>query len=195
MRCVDADKLYPDCMTKDGKLAISQSQLANAPTVKFSLMPADETKEEAYKRGYEKGKIKGILKANTRQQGDLISKQLVIDAMNEVYCHIEMIKKRPVNKTEQAMYLDMVGAVKSVPTEERPQGKWIPREDMDYIDENKVVHNHFECNKCGFIHDFIDGHTAQYNFCPQCGKDMRKPNCVTCDHFGKCEGCEKGEEE
>lgn len=33
MRYVDADKLYPDCMTKDGKLAISQSQLANAPTV------------------------------------------------------------------------------------------------------------------------------------------------------------------
>lgn len=33
MRLIDADKLYPDCMTKDGKLAISQSQLANAPTV------------------------------------------------------------------------------------------------------------------------------------------------------------------
>jgi len=33
MGLVDADKLYPDCMTKDGKLAISQSQLANAPTV------------------------------------------------------------------------------------------------------------------------------------------------------------------
>lgn len=27
------------------------------------------------------------------------------------------------------------------------------------------------------------------------GADMRKPNCVTCEHFGKCEGCEKGEEE
>ena len=33
MRLIDADKLYPDCMTKDGKLAISQSQLANAPVV------------------------------------------------------------------------------------------------------------------------------------------------------------------
>lgn len=33
MRLIDADKLYPDCMTKDGKLAISQSQLANALTV------------------------------------------------------------------------------------------------------------------------------------------------------------------
>lgn len=44
----------------------------NAPTVKFSLMPADETKEDAYKRGYKKGKIAEILKANTRPQGEWI---------------------------------------------------------------------------------------------------------------------------
>lgn len=56
----------------------------------------------------------------------------------------------------------------------RPKGEWIAREDMDYLDENKVVHKHFMCNKCGFIHDFIDGHTTQYNFCPNCGADMRK---------------------
>ena len=47
---------------------------------------------------------------------DLISRRSAIDAMNEVYCHIKMIKKRPVNKTEQAIYLDMIGAVKSVPS-------------------------------------------------------------------------------
>lgn len=33
MRPIDADKLYPDCLTKEGKLAISQSQIAEAPTV------------------------------------------------------------------------------------------------------------------------------------------------------------------
>lgn len=27
------------------------------------------------------------------------------------------------------------------------------------------------------------------------GTPLSKPNCVTCDHFGKCEGCEKKEEE
>ena len=37
MRLIDADKLYPDCMTKDGKLAISQSQLANAPAISIDL--------------------------------------------------------------------------------------------------------------------------------------------------------------
>ena len=33
MRLIDADKLHPDCLTKDGKFAISQSQIAKAPTV------------------------------------------------------------------------------------------------------------------------------------------------------------------
>ena len=32
-RLIDADKLYPDCLTKNGRLAISQNQIANAPTV------------------------------------------------------------------------------------------------------------------------------------------------------------------
>ena len=57
---------------------------------------------------------------------------------------------------------------------ERPKGKWIHREDMDYLDENKVNHIHFMCEKCEFVHDFIDGHTAQYNFCPNCGAKMRE---------------------
>lgn len=55
---------------------------------------------------------------------ELISRQDAIDAMNEVYCHIEKIKKRPVNKTEQAMYLDMIGAVKSVPSAQRDTDEW-----------------------------------------------------------------------
>lgn len=57
--------------------------------------------------------------------------------------------------------------------EEKPTGEWIAREDMDYLDENKVEHKHFECNKCGLIHDFIDGHTSSYNFCPNCGAKMK----------------------
>ncbi len=32
-RLIDADKLYPDVLTNKGTLAISQSQVANAPTV------------------------------------------------------------------------------------------------------------------------------------------------------------------
>ena len=55
MRLIDADKLYPDCMTKDGKLAISQSQLANAPTV-----------EDRYSEGYSDGYLDGMSGADMR---------------------------------------------------------------------------------------------------------------------------------
>lgn len=29
-----------------------------------------------------------------------------------------------------------------------------------------------QCSECGFIHKFIGGHTAQYNYCPNCGAKM-----------------------
>lgn len=53
-------------------------------------------------------------------------------------------------------------------------GKWIARKDMNYLDENKIIHEHFMCDRCGFIHDFIDGHTTQYKYCPNCGARMIK---------------------
>lgn len=59
----------------------------NTPTVKFSLMPADETKEDAYKGGYEKGKIKGILMANTRPQGEWVKvkeERMSVDMSGEI---------------------------------------------------------------------------------------------------------------
>ena len=52
------------------------------------------------------------------------------------------------------------------------KGHWIHREDMDYLDENGVTNTHLMCEDCGFIHNFKDNHTAQYNFCPNCGADM-----------------------
>lgn len=67
---------------------------------------------------------------------------------------------------------------------ELPQGEWIR------IDAEKV-----KCPFCEVIHLMYAYPRTTANFCPSCGADMRKPNCVTCDHFGKCEGCEKGDEE
>ena len=26
------------------------------------------------------------------------------------------------------------------------------------------------CDNCGFVHFFVEGHDAQYKFCPQCGE-------------------------
>ena len=29
------------------------------------------------------------------------------------------------------------------------------------------------CKKCGFVHFFIEGHDAQFKFCPACGKAVK----------------------
>ena len=57
--------------------------------------------------------------------------------------------------------------------EKRNHGEWVRREDMDFIDQNGVEHFHYMCENCGIVHDFLDCHTEQYNFCPTCGADMR----------------------
>ena len=58
----------------DGKCFFTLDEILrlidNSPTVKFSLLPADESKDDAYMRGYEKGLAVGILK--TRSQGEWI---------------------------------------------------------------------------------------------------------------------------
>lgn len=40
MRLIDADKLYPDCLTKTCRLAISQSQISAAPIVEYTFEEA-----------------------------------------------------------------------------------------------------------------------------------------------------------
>ena len=68
----------------------------------------------------------------------------------------------------------MVDEVMDLPSvQPSRKGHWIHREDMDYLDENGVTNTHLMCEDCGFIHNFKDNHTAQYNFCPNCGADMR----------------------
>ena len=59
-------------------------------------------------------------------------------------------------------------AIESAPTVdavERKKGNWVG------IDDEPC--ETFECDRCGFVlEDWIQG--AFYNFCPNCGADMRK---------------------
>jgi len=71
------------------------------------------------------------------------------------------------------------GYMKAV--EDRPKGEWIEVEWYPIAvpskwcenDEKPIYASKLQCSKCGFTRNFLDGHTAQYNFCPQCGADMR----------------------
>ena len=46
---------------------------------------------------------------------------------------------------------------------------WIHLPEKDFKDADGVLHQKFMCPKCGLIHEFLDGHTSQYNYCPHCG--------------------------
>lgn len=62
------------------------------------------------------------------------------------------------------------------PTIERKKGQWeeirVMPEAYDITGE-KAWASVMRCNKCGFEAFAIEGHFAQYHFCPNCGADMR----------------------
>ena len=96
MRLIDADKIHPDCMTKDGKLAISQSQLANAPTVPLS----------DFKEGYKQAILDG--KTNfSRPQGEWIPVSERLPDKN-MPCLVSVGK---FNFTQIAMYSDLMETI------------------------------------------------------------------------------------
>lgn len=91
---------------------------------------------------------------------------------------------------EQKYYERVIAQINPV-IEARPKGEWIT------FPTSRLI---MQCPKCtAFLSrtrsDIFKDSIGEMNFCPNCGADMRKPNCVTCDHFGDCEVCEKGEEE
>ena len=48
----------------------------------------------------------------------------------------------------------------------------------------KCRHDKFRCETCGFTKEFTDNHTAQYKFCPSCGREIdwsSKPKGNDCD--------------
>lgn len=95
---------------------------------------------------------------------DLISRQAILK-------HIEKIRQgtQMMDDIHRASII-MTGmhlceeAVRNQPSAER-KGSWVG------IDDEPC--ETFECDRCGFVlEDWIQG--ALYNFCPNCGADMRE---------------------
>ena len=55
-------------------------------------------------------------------RGDLISRDVAIDALNEYFARIGKLKRIGLTKGEKAISLDTVGAIKTLPSAQR----WIP---------------------------------------------------------------------
>lgn len=110
MRLIDADKIHPDCTTKHGKLAISQSQLANAPTVEpFEPDYVGAERLKAKQKGYEEGYHFGMKVGKTLnpkiKQGEWIFNKLTGDTICS-RCR----RARRDTRTEHIYYCNHCGA-------------------------------------------------------------------------------------
>lgn len=100
MRLIDADKLYPDCMSNKG-LAITQSQLANAPTVNTKsfanvIFDKDELEQIVKDRVIEPIKNGELVVKGKRPQGEwiLISERLP-DYLEDTLVTIQINNREP----------------------------------------------------------------------------------------------------
>lgn len=95
---------------------------------------------------------------------DLIKREDAIKAMEQRYQDILRIFKRKVKDGEKAVVLDMIGCVKSLPSADRPQGKWAHQRNAFGIMEHK-------CSVCGVSFTTMD--TYNFKYCFNCGARMK----------------------
>ena len=59
---------------------------------------------------------------------------------------------------------------------ENVKGRWVEVVDRTEMYDKEGVKTWgmlFQCNQCGFVLNAVEGHTGQYNYCPNCGAKMR----------------------
>lgn len=114
-------------------------------------------------------------------QGDLISRAEAIKALGEeppVWCDEEY------EIAERNQWRADIEAIESVPSANRPRGEWIETAQDYYETVNKKgggVNENTEyftddiaCSECLTKFSNIDNETERFNFCPNCGADMRE---------------------
>lgn len=91
-----------------------------------------------------------------------------------------------MNDYEPSDFIDAIDAAPTVVTEILKGGAEMKKDDVScqYCKYEDKSETDYPCSICK------NNHPNMFEW-----KETSKPNCVTCDHFGKCEGCEKRDEE
>lgn len=85
------------------------------------------------------------LSETKRDSSDTISRQAAIDAL-----------KRAEALTKAFGYHNVIDTIRELPSAEPRKGKWV-----------RNIHDKIICNQCGMFGN------NEWNFCPNCGADMR----------------------
>lgn len=115
---------------------------------------------------------------------DSISRQAAIDAIaNCTNCGDEKtlrayVAKHNLDNGWTGGILEAIDAIEDLPSAqpERKRGEWEEIEviaDAYDISGVKTWASKMKCDQCGFTTIAIEGRFSQYNFCPNCGADMR----------------------
>ena len=98
---------------------------------------------------------------------DLIERQVVIEGVKKSCLGVENVVQAEANAIEY---------IKRMPSAqpERKKGEWLEIEVMPAYDIMGVRTwaSVMKCDTCGFETFAIEGHMAQYHFCPSCGARM-----------------------
>ena len=101
---------------------------------------------------------------------DLIRRADAIDAVDRVDEAHMRLKGRPM-----LGWCTLLDEIESIPPAEPKTGEWIEVEvfhEVYDVEGVKTWGSEMQCDQCGFRHTAIEGHMAQYNFCPNCGARM-----------------------
>lgn len=66
-------------------------------------------------------------------------------------------------------YQNGVAIIKQALEKQIPKRTIYKHTNTRYTHLGRVRHDQFRCCNCGLTKEFVDGHTSQYKFCPQCG--------------------------
>lgn len=99
-----------------------------------------------------------------------------IDAYNLMKALEEAI---PITDNPIEVMASVIATLEEQPTadvRENVRGEWIEVEvfpEVYDIEGIKTWGSEMQCDQCGFRHTAVERHMTQYNFCPNCGAEMR----------------------
>lgn len=97
----------------------------------------------------------------------------------EAIMWIKTLQEDAIFEVNEALLLAIEALSEWIPkvSVDRPHGEWVEVVDRteQYDREGvKTWATLYQCSNCGFVLNAIEGHIGQYDFCPNCGADMRK---------------------